>query len=64
MYTITEGKDFVLERLYRGSVLNYHTFFQEQYNGELYMRFATQSILKSLTLKRMEQIAKQFPKLE
>ena len=27
VYTENEGKEFVLERLYRGSIINYRTFF-------------------------------------
>jgi CRP-like cAMP-binding protein len=29
VYTILEGQEFILERLFRGSVINYRTFFME-----------------------------------
>ena len=54
----------MIERLYRGSVINYHTFFQKDYNGEVYLRFSQKSILKILTLEKMKSICNQFPTLK
>ena len=54
----------MLERLYRGSIVNQHTFFQDDYPGEVSLRFATESIMKELTLAKMEELAQLFPKLK
>jgi CRP-like cAMP-binding protein len=56
VFTYDEGGEFVIERLFRGSVLNYHTFFQEDHNSEVYLRFARNSILKELELSRMLEL--------
>ena len=31
VYTVFENKEFVLERLFRGSIINYRTFFMEEH---------------------------------
>lgn len=54
----------MLERLYRGSIVNYHTFFQDDYPGEVSLRFATQSIMKELSLQKMEELVLLFPRLK
>lgn len=56
VFTYSEGREFVLERLYRGSVINYHTFFQEDYAGEVHFRFAQHSILKELELTKINEL--------
>lgn len=64
VFTYSEGREFVLERLFRGSVINYHTFFQEEYAGEVHLRFAQSSVLKELSLERMNELCSMFPKLK
>lgn len=64
VFTFSEGREFVLERLYRGSVINYHTFFQEDYAGEVFLRFSTSSVLKELSLTSMNELCGMFPKLK
>jgi len=55
VYTEFEGKEFVIERLFRGSIINYRTFFMEEH-GQVYLRFSTQSIMKELSYEKMEQV--------
>lgn len=50
----------MLERLFRGSVINYRTFFMEEH-GKVYIRFSTQSVMQELTYETMEKIALKFP---
>lgn len=56
VYIHSEGREFLLERLFRGSVINHNTFFQTHYAGEVYLRFTETSILKELTLQRMNEL--------
>jgi len=51
----------VLERLFRGSIINYRTFFMEEH-GICGLRFAAPSILKALHKDRMNQICNKYPK--
>ena len=62
MYTEFEGKEFVIERLFRGSIINYRTFFMEE-NGICNLRFAADSILKALHKDRMNVICNKYPKM-
>lgn len=61
VYTQFENKEFVLERLFRGSIINYRTFFMEE-RGVCGLRFAAPSILKALHKVRMNQICEKYPK--
>ena len=61
VYTEFEHKEFVLERLFRGSIINYRTFFMEE-RGVAFLRFATASVLKALNKDKMEEICAKYPK--
>ena len=61
VYTEFEGKEFVIERLFRGSIVNYRTFFMEE-RGVCALRFATASVLKALHKDKMEAICAKHPK--
>jgi len=50
-----EKKEFIIERLFKGSIINYRTFFMEE-NGTVNLKFANSSVLKVLSKKKMEQI--------
>lgn len=58
-----EGQEFVLERLFRGSVINYRTFFMEQ-SAITNMRFATNSTMLQLPYVTMQKILKRNYHLE
>lgn len=48
IYTKTEnGHEFVLEKLFRGSIINYRTFFLEE-DGKVFYKFARNSILSKI----------------
>ena len=61
VYTEFEGKEFVIERLFRGSIINYRTFFMEEF-GVTFMRFATASVLKALHKDKMEELCGKYPR--
>lgn len=61
VYTQFEGKEFVIERLFRGSIINYRTFFMED-RAICELRFAANSILKALKKERMEEICAKYPR--
>lgn len=63
VYTEFEKKEFVIERLFKGSIINYRTFFMED-RGSVSMRFATHSVLKVLSYKKMETLNKKHPSLQ
>lgn len=54
--------DFTLEKLFRGSVINYRTFFMEE-DGQCYYKFGKNSILFTLTFEKMEDLSKKHDDL-
>ena len=70
LYTYLDGHEFILERLWRGSVMNYRTFFQE-YEAQVYTRCLTKVILLELSYEKRvaltkfhEEMEKKFLKFE
>jgi signal-transduction protein with cAMP-binding, CBS, and nucleotidyltransferase domain len=55
-----EGLDFVIERLFRGSVLNYRTFFMEE-GAAVQLRFGKASIMQELPYTEMQKLLKKYP---
>ena len=55
VYTSFEGYNFSLQKLVRGSVLNYRTFFMEN-QGRVYISFPKESILQVLPYSKMEKL--------
>lgn len=49
--------DFTIEKLFRGSIVNYRTFFMEQ-GAMVSYRFGTKSVVFSLTKERIEELTK------
>lgn len=54
--------EFTLEKLFRGSVINYRTFFMEE-DGMVYYKFGKDSILFELTFEKMDELCKKHPDL-
>lgn len=54
--------DFTLEKLFRGSVINYRTFFMEE-DGQVYYKFGKNSILFTLAYEKMEELCKKHEDL-
>lgn len=54
IYTMCEGHFFLLERLFRGSCINFRTFFME-YEGVVHIRCASNSIMLELDYDVMVQ---------
>ena len=63
LYTYFENHIFVLERLWRGSVMNYRTFFQE-YEAQVCSRCITKTILLELPYEKMVALTKHHELLE
>ena len=63
VYTEFEGKEFVIERLFKGSIINYRTFFMQE-SGSVSLRFAAPSVLKVLSKERMTTIAQKHKSLD
>ena len=62
VYTEFEKKEFVIERLFKGSIVNYRTFFMEE-RGTVSLRFAAPSVLKVLSKEKMTSIIEKHPQL-
>jgi signal-transduction protein with cAMP-binding, CBS, and nucleotidyltransferase domain len=60
--TIFEGQEFVLERLFRGSILNYRTFFMEE-GAAVQLKFSKASVMQELPYSMMQEISDRFPEL-
>ena len=57
IFTKTENNHvFMLEKLFRGSIINHRTFFMEE-GGQVYYRFGKASICSILTYETMEEVA-------
>ena len=55
IYTMSEtGEDFVLEKLFPGSVINYRTFFLES-DAMVYMRMGRECLMKELPFSQLEK---------
>lgn len=64
IYTQTEsGEDFVLEKLFPGSVINYRTFFLES-NAMVYIRMGRTSIMKELPYHLLNELLPKHPELK
>jgi len=63
LYTQFEKHNFILERLWRGSVMNYRTFFQE-YEAQVCTRCITKTILLELTYEKMLVLTKTHEDME
>lgn len=59
IYTMLEndenGEEFILEKLFRGSIINYRTFFMED-DGKVYYRFGKNSICAVLDYEKFMTI--------
>jgi len=53
--TIEGGQEFIIERLFRGSVINYRTFYMPD-DGKVYYRFGRNSICSTLHYDTFEEI--------
>lgn len=62
VYMEFEGKEFVVERLFKGSIVNYRTFFMYE-KGAVSMRFAAPSVLKALSNDKMNFLVAKHPTL-
>ena len=62
VYTEFEKKEFVIERLFKGSIVNYRTFFMEE-RGSVSLRFAAPSVLKVLSKEKMNFLIEKHPSL-
>ena len=57
------GKEFILEKLFRGSIVNYRTFFMDE-DGKVFYRFARSSILAMIDHEKLIGITERHPKLK
>lgn len=55
-----EADEFVFERLFRGSIINYRTFFMEQ-SAFSYMKCVTAAVMLELPYPVLEKIAAKYP---
>ena len=53
--TIENDQEFIIERLFRGSVINYRTFCMPD-DGKVYYRFGRNSICSTLHFDKFEEI--------
>ena len=58
IYTVTDKEnDFILEKLFRGSIVNYRTFYMPD-DGKVYYRFGRDSICLSIHCDVFFEIAR------
>lgn len=61
--TIEDADEFVIERLFRGSVINYRTFCMPD-DGKVFYRFGRNSICATLHFDKFEEIYMKHPSLK
>jgi len=52
----------VLERLFRGSILNYRTFFMEE-GAAVQLKFSKASVMQELPYSKMQEICERYSEL-
>lgn len=57
------GQEFILEKLFRGSIINYRTFFMEDH-GRVYYRFGKTSICAVLDVEKIEKLLPKHQELK
>lgn len=57
-----KGQEFIIEKLFRGSIINYRTFFMED-DGKVYYRFGKSSICAVLDHEKLLGILPKHPVL-
>ena len=62
IFTFFEDHEFKIERLYKGSVINFRTFFMEE-DGQVYFKFCKNSIVLELDCVEMNHIVLKHPDL-
>ena len=58
-----DHQPFVIERLFRGSMINYRTWFMED-NGQVFLRIDENAIIQSLPLEKFNEVCKKHADLE
>ena len=58
IYLTINGKDIVLERLFRGSVINYKSIFQKNVKFQVNLRFVSDAVVKILEWRDLEELRK------
>ena len=64
VYADFDSHNFVVERLFRGSIINYRNWFMEDECATVFLRFESAGILQKLTLDKFNELMKKNPKLE
>lgn len=60
---VLDEKEFVIERLFKGSIINYDTFLMKQ-KAIVNMRFVQQGSVKILTRQKMRSLMEKEKKLQ
>ena len=55
VYMIIGSKQVVIERLFRGSIINFKNIFRKT-QSKVYMRFAVESVVKSISIYKITEI--------
>lgn len=63
VYTSFENHTFVIERLYRGSILNFRNFYLGD-TTMCYYKFVKNSIIQTITLDKLSKVCSKHKKLE
>ena len=56
IYLNVNGKDVVLERLFRGSVINFKSIFLKQQKFQVNLRFISEAVIKILDLESLDYL--------
>lgn len=63
VYAEIEKQEFIIERLYKGSIINHRTFFQQE-QATLYIRVTDDAVVYALPIQKMNSICSKHKMLE
>ena len=63
VYVQLDDQNFVIDRLFRGSIVNYRNWFMED-NAYVFLRFAKDSIVQILEIAKFYEICRKNPDME
>lgn len=64
VYLTVNGRDMLFERLFRGSVINYKSIFQQGSQMQVNIRFANEAVIKVLSRKNLQNLTKKHKAME
>ena len=63
VYTVFEKSDFIIDKLYSGSIINHRSFFNQE-PGTVYIKVSEDSLIHYLPFEKMEILCRKHKSLD